>query len=198
MAFFHDRPGGIVAAGSGTLVRCGPVEGVLTCAHVLSDIRRRAERDRPAKIALTVCTAGTARIQAIGMPLSQVAKLPMKVIQGRTDAKSDHPNGPDLGFVRPPPNTMSPPASMGSTLCLAAQAAMKGKSFEPGVERIYLAYGTPAEYGETPAPMFGHPVVAAGTGIVCGRLHDEAPMMGSTESDLSQPACALIQSRMRE
>lgn len=166
VAFFHERAEGAVAAGSGTLVRCGPVEGVLTCAHILSDILRHAEREPSAKIGITICSASTARLQAVGMCLFQFAGLQKIIIRGDPDSELGRQNGPDLGFVRLPPNIMSSLASIGSVLDLAAQALLEGRPFDPSaVEWMYLASGTPAEEVNAPVLIFGRPGVAAVTGM---------------------------------
>jgi hypothetical protein len=135
VGFAHDVEDGAIAGGSGVLVRCGKIGGILTCAHVLDDILRHAENNRAGNVGIVTNGPSDTRYQRIHMKLADFKALPMVIKRATAEAEL----GSDLGFVRLPENTMSSLEAIGSSLNLDLQKPMRGHALCATTHMLDLA-----------------------------------------------------------
>lgn len=169
VGFAHDTPDGSVAGGSGVLVRIGKIGGILTCAHVISDILAHADRSPSGNVGIVANGPSGARLQAIKMRLSEFKGLARIVLRGRTGTEKDLELGPDLGFIQLPESTMASLEAIGSALNLRGQKASHRQPAPPqATEALTLAVGNWAELVEVTEDAPNHLVVSFATAIVSG------------------------------
>lgn len=166
VCFTHELETGSVAAGSGTLVRCGSTFGVVTCAHVLWGLTKDASREPTRRVAVGIPAVADDRLQSITLSLEEFAHLPM--ILQRNEAAGDawSQEGPDLGFVLLPPSTAATLAAIGSVLDLDAQAVLAGSPWPAHVHGMHLFVGVAESNVGAPVQRFGRPVFPIMTEVI--------------------------------
>lgn len=120
-AFVYTDNGAPKLAGSGTLVKCGKVAGILTAGHVLEYISGQVE--------IGIC------IFPVRKDALQKAKVPVKGLIDESVvfySKTIPGEGPDLAFVRLPDDLMSSLAASASVVDLVFQGTKAGKERPEG------------------------------------------------------------------
>jgi hypothetical protein len=166
VCFTHELETGPVAAGSGTLVRCGSTFGVVTCAHVLWGLTKDASREPTRRVAIGIPAVTHDRIQSITMTPGDFAQLPMVRLGKETTGGEWGSDGPDLGFVLLPPSTASTLAAIGSVLDLNAQAALAGSPWPLHVRGMHMLVGVAESNIGAAVPKYGQPVFPVMTEVI--------------------------------
>jgi len=179
VGFAHDTDDGAIAGGSGVLVRCRKIGGILTCAHVLDDILSHAKSNRDGKIGIVANGSSGSLLQRVHMKLSDFKSLPMIVKRGGVATEREQELGPDLGFVRLPETTMSALEAIGSALDLDQQKTMRSPQPRTGVvQALTLAVGNWAELVTVSEHSALNKVATFTTAIVSGEGRPESPHSG--------------------
>lgn len=90
----HDNVEDVVSAGSGSLVTTGSVSGILTAAHVLTNLPDKGE------VAIVLYHDLSSQFQRQKIEMEHAVKI---IFRGEKFG----PDGPDLGFLRLPPKNVS-------------------------------------------------------------------------------------------
>ncbi len=110
VGFARDSPARDSASsfGSGTLVRYGSIAGILTCAHVVTAVKKQ-------KVIGLLCNGGSeTQIQGIKIECSALRSVVLK-------GDCDEEDGPDLGFLMLPAHTMNMMEALSSAIDLGQQ-----------------------------------------------------------------------------
>lgn len=134
VGFGDEREPGGASRGSGVLVRLGKVQGVLTCAHVVSDLLCRDQ------VSLVCNGASRSRLQKIVLEPRNLRHIHIRGIGAAED-------GPDLGFIQLPPPLLATAGALGSIVDLEQQLKVYNRPLGAGsTEEVAIAAGVVAEW----------------------------------------------------
>jgi hypothetical protein len=168
--FFISESRGFRSAGTGTFVRIGKVNGILTCAHALDEIARYET------INLAIFPV---RKRGRFIPLNVKAHCDyIKFGPSKTPDGEDDPDGPDLAFLRLPIPFFNSISHLVSVKSMEIGRDHAFADAEPSEESITVVTGMIAEW--MPEVQFTAPFPVSGL-VSVGEISDR---MKSGEHDL--------------
>lgn len=174
--FAHDSREGSLTGGSGTLISYRSVGGILTCAHVFLDLQRHAKSAPLGLVGIVINSAARPRLQAIHMTLQELVSSPHVVFGGDFDSEERRVLGPDLAFIKLPPNVMSTLSALGTPLELESQLPEQRVPLPEGASVPYwatVAVGVIGTKAEPLTSVLGTRAVEFTTNVFSGPLYEE-------------------------
>jgi hypothetical protein len=148
--FFISEPRGFRSAGTGTFVRIGKVNGILTCAHALDEMARH----KTINLAIFPVRERERFIQLDGKEHCDYIKFgPKKTPDGLYD-----PNGPDLAFLKLPIPFFNSISHLVSVKSMEIGRDHAFAEAEPSEESITVVTGMIAEWMPEVEPTTPFPV----------------------------------------